>query len=219
LVNRHGVALGLLGCCIRSPANAFPKHIIYDHTATLTRHSFPKALDTARLGCCMSFLEQSTPRHGAQYTHLLVSEFDMFLLHTVLSRLWPSAQIIHRTVIFLHRFCADRIYAAFSMSAWGAHGARVLMQSPAPFLQAPGKRQIDEYYKFGIVRNLQDMSDIIQAAQQAIDEGQAETWQLRLHGKRGLEWIISLDCHFSDEHRWHLELEMPQRSPTIQPAG
>ncbi len=55
LVNRHGVALGLLGCCIRSPANAFPKHIIHDNTPTLTRNSFPKALDTARLGCCMSW--------------------------------------------------------------------------------------------------------------------------------------------------------------------
>ena len=93
------------------------------------------------------------------------------------------------------------------------------MQSPAPFLQAPDRRQIDEYVELGIVRNVKDMSEIFQAAQQAINEGQAETWQLRRHGKRGLEWIISVDCHFLDLHRFHLELEMPQRSPTIQPAG
>ena len=93
------------------------------------------------------------------------------------------------------------------------------MHSPAPFLQAPDRRQIDEYVKFGIVRNVKDMSEIFQAAQQAINDGQAETWQLRLHGKSGLEWIISLECHFLDEHRFHLELGMPQESPTIQPPG
>ena len=76
--------------------------------------------------------------------------------------------------------------------------ARVLMPSPAPFLQAPSQRQIDDYLKFGIVRDLDDMSEILQAAEQAINEGQAETWQLRRHGKRGLEWIISVDCHFMD---------------------
>ena len=93
------------------------------------------------------------------------------------------------------------------------------MQSPAPFLQAPDWRQIDEYVKFGIVRNVKDMSEIFQAAQQAINEGQAETWQLRRHGKRGLEWIFSVDCNVLDLHRFHLEFEMPQESPTIQPAG
>ena len=93
------------------------------------------------------------------------------------------------------------------------------MQSPAPFLQAPSQRPIDDYLKFGIVRDLDDMSEILQAAEQAINEGQAETWQLRRHGKRGLEWIMSVDCHFLDLHRFHLELGMPQQSPTIQPAG
>jgi len=122
LVNRHGVALGLLGCCIRSPANAFPKHIIHDNTPTLTRNSFPKALDTARLGCCMSWWNNP---HQGMMRSIRICLFRN-LTYFSSTPCFPDCGHLLRSYIeqlyFLHRFCADRIYAAFSMSGWGAHG-------------------------------------------------------------------------------------------------